>query len=114
MKIVSGALLLVTVYLSISHGWSGLTGSKPEETKMLTDLGFNRSAIIILSLVSFAVAILVLIPQTFFLANLLNAMVVLLIQALALRTGNTKLALIEIPFLIMPIVLISLKYPFQK
>ncbi len=113
MKYVSGALILVTVYLSVSHAWSGFNQSKPEEMRMLTDLGFTRPAVIALSLVSLLVAVLVLIPQTFFWGNLLNATMVLLIMALAIKTGNLKLALIEIPFLLMPLLLIWLGHPFR-
>jgi hypothetical protein len=57
---------------------------------------------------------MVLFPRTFFLANVLNAVLILLIMALALRVGNLKTALIEIPFLAMPLLLIWLKHPLEK
>jgi hypothetical protein len=34
-------------------------------------------------------------------------------MALSLRAGNIKMALIEIPFLILPLIMIWLKYPFK-
>jgi hypothetical protein len=115
MKIISGILILVTVYLSFKHGWAGITmNMKPEETKMMTDLGIGKSLLMVISVASLAVCVLVLIPQTFFIGNLLNATVVLLMMALALRAGDIKFALIEIPFLLMPLVLIWLGHPFKK
>jgi hypothetical protein len=38
----------------------------------------------------------------------------LLIMALSLKTGNLKTALIEIPFLLMPLVMIWLGHPLKK
>jgi hypothetical protein len=56
---------------------------------------------------------MLLFPQTFFISNVLNAITIVLIMALSLRRDNTTMALIEIPFLAMPLVLIWLKYPFK-
>jgi hypothetical protein len=115
MKIVSGILILITVYLNVKHGWSGLMDKmSPEETKMLTDLNIGSTMIKVIGVLSLAVALLTLIPQTFFVGNLLNAMMIVYIMALALRTDNIKTALIEIPFLIIPLVLIYLGHPFGK
>jgi len=36
-----------------------------------------------------------------------------MIMGLGLRAGNYRIALIEIPFLVMPLVMIWLKYPFK-
>ena len=60
------------------------------------------------------IALLQLIPKTFFLGNVLNAFTLIFIMCLALRVGNLKIALIEIPFLIIPLLLIWLKYPFKN
>lgn len=115
MKILSGTLILITVFFCFKHGWPGLTGNlKPEEAKMMSDLGIGRYLLLSIALVNVAVCILILIPQTFFIANLCNAAVILLIMALALKTGNIKIALIEIPFLLLPLVLIYLGHPFKK
>jgi hypothetical protein len=50
-------------------------------------------------------------PQTFFIGNILNAFLIVLIMAFALQSGNFKTALMEIPSLAMPLVLIFLGYP---
>lgn len=114
-KIISGLLVLVTVYLNFKHGWSGATNNmSSEEVKMMTDIGIGKSWYLPIGIVSFAICLLVLFPQTFFIGNLLNAMVILLIMALSLRAGVIKTALIEVPFLLMPLVMIYLGHPFRK
>ena len=113
MKIISGALILITAFLSFKHGWEGLT-MKPEAVNMLTELGIGGIAGKIMSVLTLAVGLFVLFPQTFFVGNLLNAALILLIMALSLKVGNLKIALIEIPFLLMPLVLIWLGHPLKK
>lgn len=81
---------------------------------MLLDLGINKTIEQIVAVLSFAVAIFLLFPQTFFFGNLINATMILVIMALALRTSNYKIALLEIPFLLMPLLLIYLGHPLKK
>lgn len=115
MKIVSGLLLLVSVYLSARHGWAGITQTfKPAEAKMLADLGFTKFSLYVVSVASLAAALFLLFPPTFLLGNLLNAAVILLILALALHVSNLRVAAIEIPFLVLPLALIWLKHPLAK
>jgi hypothetical protein len=115
MKIVSAILILITVYFSIKHGWPGVTNTmKPEQLKMMDDLGMGRNLVLIISILSLSVAALVLFPQTFFIGCLINAASILLIMALSLKGGNYKIALIEIPFLILPLVMIYLGHPLKK
>ena len=113
MKIMSGVLILITAFLSFKHGWDGLT-MKPEAVNMLTELGIGELGGKVMSVFTIAVGLLILFPQTFFAGNLLNAALILLIMALSLKTGNLKTALIEIPFLLMPLVMIWLGHPFKK
>jgi hypothetical protein len=115
MKILSTALILITIFFCFKHGWPGITGNlKPEEAKMMSDLGLNKSGVLIIGLLNLAVCVLILFPQTFFIANVANAVVILVIMALALKSGNMKIALIEIPFLLLPLVLIYLGHPLKK
>ena len=115
MKIISGILLALTLYLNGKHAWSGITmNMKPEETKMLSDIGIGSSFILPIGIVSLVICILLLFPQTFFVGNLLSAAMILVIMALALQAGNIKIALIEIPFLVMPLVMIWLGHPLRK
>lgn len=113
MKIISGILVLITVFLSFRHGWEAVT-MKPETTKMITELGVNKTLFQVIGVLTLAVGVLVLFPATFFIGNLINALTIVLIMGLSLNNGNVKTALIEIPFLLMPLVLIWLGYPLKK
>jgi hypothetical protein len=115
MKIISGILILITVFFSFKHGWSAVTSNlNPEESKMLTDLGFGKPLLVVIGVLTLAVGLLILFPQTFFIANLLNAAIILLILAFQVKAHNLKAAAIEIPFLLMPLVMIYLEHPFKK
>ena len=114
-SIISLVLLLVSVYLAFSHGWSGINYKKnPESLKMMVEMGITETIIPIFAGITLLIGVLLLIPKTFFLGNMLNAISIVLIIALAMRVGNFKMVLLEIPFLVMPLVLIWLKYPFLK
>ena len=115
MKIISGLLLLASVYLSVRHGWAGLTQTlKPVETEMLAGLGFTRPTLVAFSVYTLAGAALLLFPQTFFWGNLLGAAGFLLLAALALRTGNLRLAATELAIMLLPLALIWLRHPLAK
>src|ERR1700754_421793 len=111
MKIISGALILITVFLNIRHGWAGLM-MKPEAVSMMEQMGVGKQLGVVVGVLTLAGACMILFPQTFFIGNLLNAVIILLIMCLALQAGNIKAALIEIPFILMPLVMIWLKHPF--
>jgi hypothetical protein len=115
MKILSGALILLTAYLSFKHGWDGLhLDAHPEQAKMMESLGIGKTSAVVFSVITIAVGIMIFFPRIFFLANLINAVSILVIMALSLKAGNIKTALIEIPFLLIPLVLIFLGHPFKK
>lgn len=114
-NIISLVLLIVSVALSFKHGWDTFNYKKnPETLKMLSELGISEMFIPFFGVLTIAIGVLLLIPKTFFLGNLLNAISIVLIMALALRAGNYKMALIEIPFLLIPLIMIWLKYPFKN
>mgnify|MGYP003659875539 CR=1 FL=1 len=108
-------LLLASVGLSFSHGWGSFNYKKnPESFKMMSELGLAEWAMPVFGALAVLVGVLLLIPKTFFLGNLLNALSVVFIMAMALRAGNIRIAMIEIPFLLIPLLLIWLKYPFKN
>jgi hypothetical protein len=81
---------------------------------MMNELGIGKSLVPFFGCLTFAIGILLLIPDTFFLGNLLNAILIVLVMAFALRAGNYTIALMEIPFLAIPLLLVWLKYPFRN
>ncbi len=114
-NIIALLLLLVSVYLAFKHGWETLNYKKhPESLKMMNELGISEAVIPFFGAVTILIGILLLIPKTFFLGNLLNALSIVVVMALAVRAGNFRMAIIEIPFLVMPLAMIWLKYPFIK
>jgi uncharacterized membrane protein YphA (DoxX/SURF4 family) len=113
--IISLVLLIVSVVLSFYHGWGTFNYKQnPASLKMMTELGITETSAPLLGSLAIVVGVLLLIPKTFFLSNLLNAISIVLIMALALRAGNLRIALVEVPFLLLPLLLIWLKYPFSN
>ncbi|ATL48924.1 hypothetical protein COR50_18100 [Chitinophaga caeni] len=113
MRIVAIILLLVSAFLSVKHGWDAFRPANVEQSKMIADLGISSSVLPYFGVFSIIIGLMLFFPQTFFTGNLLQAITIVLIMALALRGGHYKIALIEIPFLLMPLLLIWLKYPFK-
>lgn len=113
MKIVSIILLLISAALSLKHGWDGFQTPNAEQAKMMVTLGVTQSMMPFFGVFSITVALMLFFPQTFFISNLLNAITIVLIMAMSLRADDYRIALIEIPFLAMPLILIWLKYPFK-
>lgn len=113
MRILSIALLLISAALSVKHGWDAFQPPTAEQTKMMANLGIAKSTMPFFGAFSIIIGLMLFHPQTFFLGNVLNAITIVLIMALSLRAGDYRMALIEIPFLALPLVLIWLKYPFK-
>lgn len=114
MKIISILLILASVFLGIKHGWDAFQPNNAEQAKMMATLGISKTVLPFFGVMSIVSALMLLFPQTFFLANLVHAFSIVLIMALASRAGDVKIVLMEIPFLIIPLLLLWLKHPFPK
>lgn len=112
-RIISGIVLLATVYFGFSHGSRVFQKPSEQYLEMMTMLGITNSMRITFGVVSIFSAFLILFPKTFFLGNTLRAVLLIVMMALALKAGNFKFALIEVPFVIMPLILIYLGYPLK-
>ncbi len=114
-NITSLSLLIVSVVLSFKHGWDTFHYRRhPQSLKMMNALGISEGMIPIMGVLTILTGILLLFPRTFFWGNVLNALSIVLIMTLAMRAGNVKMVVMEIPFLIIPLVMIWLKYPFKN
>lgn len=113
MKIVSIILLFASAFLSIKHGWDAFQPGNAEQAKMMANLGISKTVMPFFGTFSIIIGLMLFFPQTFFISNLLNAITIVLIMALSLKAGDYKMALMEIPFLAMPLIMIWLKYPFK-
>jgi hypothetical protein len=112
MKTISIVLLLISAFLSFKHGWDAFQSVNPDQAKMMTELGITKTMMPYFGALSIIIGVMLFFPQTFLLSNMLHAIIILLIMALSLSAGNVRMALIEIPFLAMPLILIWLKHPF--
>jgi hypothetical protein len=114
IKVISGTLLLFTAFMGIKHGWQGLT-AKPGDTgpaaELFRRLDLSPLATKGIGLVSILSALLILVPQTFVIGNVLNAALILILMILFLNAREIKPALIEVPFLLIPLLLIYFKHP---
>jgi hypothetical protein len=114
IKLISGALILFTAYMSIKHGWQGLT-IKPDAVGPQADLfrkiNMSPGLMKVFCVLTILSGLLVLAPQTFVAGNILNAILIVVLMVLFLNVRELKPALIEIPFLLIPLVLIYLKHP---
>lgn len=114
-NVISLALLTASVTLNLKHGWDAFHyEAHPVSANMMAGLGISESIIPFLAFFTMLVGILLVIPQTYFLANMLNATSILVIMCLALKGGDFKMAVIEVPFLAIPLLMIALKYPFKN
>lgn len=113
-RIASGIILLVSVYISVSHGMRTFSKPTEEYMRMMSVLGISETMRVLIGVWSMVTALLILFPHTFFVGNILRAIQLLLMMAFALKAGNYRFALIEIPFLLMPLLLIYLGYPLKK
>lgn len=113
-RIIGIILILGSVIMGVRHGWNAFQPADPEQAKMMTNLGIGSTGVLIFGIVSIVGALMLLFPQTFLFGNIINALSIVVIMALALHAGNIKMALIEILFLTVPLLLIWLKYPFDS
>jgi hypothetical protein len=114
-NIISLLLLIASVMLNFKHGWDTFNyKNNPGSVKAMADLGISEMAIPFLGSLAIITGVLLLLPKTFFYGNVLNAMLITLVMALAIRSENYKMVLLEIPFLLLPLIMIWLKYPFKN
>lgn len=113
LKILSSVLILFSVYMGIKHGW-GMVTAKPAMLEMFGKWNVGRNGVVILGGVGLIATLLILFPPTFLWGNLITACVILFIIASMLNQGDLKGVLIELPFLIIPLVMIYLQHPLKR
>lgn len=104
---------MASAFLSLKHGWDAFQPAQADQAKMMANMGITESVMPYFGAFSIIIGLMLFFPQTFFISNVSNAVTIVLIMALSLRAGDHKTALIEIPFLILPMILVWLKYPFK-
>ena len=114
MKIISSVLIVVVAVLSFKHGWDSLKNTSPQGDAAMFSWGISKPVQVTLSVINILVALMILFPQTFFAGNMISAMVFVLLIGFQLKSGNIRAALIEIPFLLMPCIMIFLGHPLKN
>ncbi|HLO45983.1 MAG TPA: hypothetical protein VK175_16700 [Leadbetterella sp.] len=114
MRILAIILLLLSAYLSLKHGWDSFQPSSVQQIETMSHLGIKQTFLPFFGVISFAIGAMLFIPKTFFLANVLNVLLYAFIMALLLKAGDHGLAIVEIVFIAIPLLMIKLKYPFKK
>lgn len=111
-KIIAAILTLGAVFMGLKQGYAMLTGSA-EMVEMFSKWGFTETTLAINGAVTILAAVLLLFPRTFVLGNILMALGILMIIAFHIKDGDWKGVGIEMPFLLLNLVLIYLRYPFS-
>lgn len=114
IRSISALLILFSAFMGAKHGWSSLN-SKPGDTGPVADLlqtlNLSGTTLKVFSVLTILGGFLLLPPQTFLAGNLLNISLFLFLIIRFLILGDVKHALSEIPFLLIPVILIFLKHP---
>lgn len=113
IKALSSALILLTSVLSVRHAW-GILRSSPEAKEMAKEWNLGRTGQLVLAVLILVSGVLILFPSTFVAGNLLGAVLILFVTGLQLRGRNLKAAAIEIPFFLLPLVMIYLGHPLRR
>ena len=115
IKLVSGCLILISVFIGFGHGIGTLRHkASAAESTMMSQLGITETVRQAIAVASILLAVLIVFPGTFFAGNLLRALMIVATMALSLKAGNYRFALIEIPFLLLPLLLIYLDHPLKR
>jgi hypothetical protein len=114
MKIISGILIVFVAFMSLKHGLDGLRNTSPNGNETLLSWGINKPLQTIISVLTILSALMILFPQTFFIGNIMAAMLFILLIGFQLSVGNIKAALTEIPFLLITMTMIYLGHPLRK
>jgi hypothetical protein len=112
-KVISGILILITLYIGIKQGWPMITGGS-EMLNMLSNWSIGATMATIMGVLTLGAAILVLFPKTFSYGNIITVIVIIYVIISQLINNDLNAAIIELPFLIMPLVLLYLGHPLAK
>ncbi|WP_316828132.1 hypothetical protein [Pedobacter miscanthi] len=115
IKIISGILILFSAFMGVRQGlkgWNIRPGDTGPFVHIQQELQFSERTLKVFAALTMLSGVLLLAPQTFLFANILNICLFLFLIIRWLMIGDTKAALSEVPFLLIPVVLIFLKHPF--
>jgi hypothetical protein len=112
LKLVNAILVLFSLFMGVKHG-IGMVTAKTEMLTMFAKWDIGKSGVIALGVIGIGASLMTLFPKTFFAGNFITAVVLLLLTALCLNQRDLKGAFAELPFAVLPLVIIYLQYPFD-
>ncbi|MBI5471938.1 MAG: hypothetical protein HY961_06295 [Ignavibacteriae bacterium] len=86
----------------------------PESERMVASLGVSPTVMGMLTVSSILGAVFILFPKPFVEGNLVNAAGAMVMAYYFWSSGNMQTVLIEIPFFLVPFLMIYLRHPFAK
>ena len=111
-RIVSAILVLLAFVMGLRHG-VGLLRSSPAQVQETLQIFLNQPTILNVGFLTCLGAILVIFPPTFFAANVNTAAVILYLASMQSKAHNLRGALVELPFVFLPLLVLYLGYPFK-
>jgi hypothetical protein len=111
-RIISAILVLLAFIMGLRHGVA-LVRSTPAKVLETLHISLSQPTILTIGVLTCVGAILILFPQTFFAANFISAAVVLYLAAVQSKAHNLRGALVELPFVLLPLLVLYLGYPFK-
>ncbi|MBC9797340.1 DoxX family protein [Sinomicrobium weinanense] len=110
LKIINSILILIAVTMGLKQGWAMFSGSR-KMIEMFSKWDFSVTGLKVLGVLTLCSALMILFSKTFVYGNVLMASTILLIIGFHLNEGNLKGVLIELPFFLLNLIIIYLKYP---
>jgi hypothetical protein len=112
-RVVCAILVLLAFVMGLRHGVS-LLRSTPAQVQETLHIPLSQPTILIIGFLTCLGAILVIFPATFFAANVISAAVILYLAAEQSKAHNLRGALVELPFVLLPLLVLYLGYPFKQ
>ena len=113
VKVLSATLLLFSLYMGVKHGLAMSLG-KPEMIEMFGKWGIPKMAIQVLGFVGLVATVCLLFPGSFVWGNFITAGLILFIMVQFLTTRDLRGFLIELPFFLLPLLMIYLRHPLAR
>ena len=114
LKIISGILIVFVAIMGFKHGMDEIRNSSAIGDAKMLSWGIGKPVQIIINTSTMLMSLMILFPQTFYVGNIIGAIIFVLLMWYQIQSGNYKAALTEIPFLLIIFLMLYLGYPLKK
>jgi hypothetical protein len=111
--LLNTVLLGVSAFMGIKHG-TAMILRKPHMLEMFAAWGVGAGGVMAFGLVGTTAAVLTPFPRTFFAGNFVMSACLLLLTAPCLHQRDLAGALREVPFVLLPLLIVYLQYPLGE